>query len=114
LRNSRCYPLAPLGTGPDGKALAVLKWQCMAAKPETFHSVATRSPFGRYHRQMISVGEYTVNTEKKASHRMFTFVGAIFAIGVVLAGVYFTILKPGNPDGQNITPPSGQSNQPTH
>jgi hypothetical protein len=86
----------------------------MAVKPESFHSVAIHSPFGRHHRQMISPGEYNAKTEKKASHRMFTFVDAIFAIGVVLTGVYFTILKPGNPDGQNITPPSGQPNQPTH
>ncbi len=55
-----------------------------------------------------------LNTEKKASHKMFTFVGVIFAIGIVVAGLYFTVLKPGSPDGQNITPPSGQSNQPSH
>jgi hypothetical protein len=46
-----------------------------------------------------------LNTEKKTSRRMVTFVGIIFAIAVVLAGTYILISKPGDPGGKTLTAP---------
>lgn len=40
------------------------------------------------------------DTDKKAKAGMMKFVALIFAIALVIAGVYFLFLTPGEPEGQ--------------
>lgn len=60
----------------------------------------------------MSIPANTRRAEKKASHRMMSFVAIIFAIAVVLGAAYLFVGRPGEPAGTNISAPSGESNQP--
>ena len=44
-----------------------------------------------------------MSTSSKARNRMYAFVAVIFAVGVVIAGSYVIIAKPGESDDKPVT-----------
>lgn len=53
-----------------------------------------------------------MNTDKRATGGMLRFVGMIFAIAMIVGGVYFFVLTPGAPDKDTLSDPqSGTTEQ---
>lgn len=50
------------------------------------------------------------STDTNAKSGMATYVLIILAAALLLAGVYFIVLTPGQPDGSNV-PPARETNE---
>jgi len=53
-------------------------------------------------------GGWILSTDSKARYRMYSFVVVIFVVGLMIAGAYLFIAKPGESEDKPVTDVVGQ------